>query len=349
MKILLKSLPFLILTTGAFASKIGPTYEIPADSVGASGSTDGKSPNGFRLRYTIGTIGPSSIITLSTTNFSVTPGIWAGAPSLNPQNGETTYTFGPEDGQGKLIIPPGALTQDYLLYSSTSPASKPLRVSPAVISEARSKLNQSASPFTRPAQEKVWELYLQEEDGRRTSVIFQKPGTLTLPYKDDNDDGILDGAAAPVRVKTLSIWWLDEDHSLWVRIPSSVVNISSKTVTASVGHLSVFAVMGAPDSDPSASFAFPVPWRPGGPNAGAGAGQTGNLDEGITFTNMPDIATIRIYTLSGSLVRELHHTSGPVEVFDVKSDAGELLATGTYVYVIESNGTKKTGKLAVIR
>jgi hypothetical protein len=105
MKILLKSLPFLILTTGAFASKIGPTYEIPADSVGASGSTDGKSPNGFRLRYTIGTIGPSSIITLSTTNFSVTPGIWAGAPSLNPQNGETTYTFGPEDGQGKLIIP----------------------------------------------------------------------------------------------------------------------------------------------------------------------------------------------------------------------------------------------------
>lgn len=349
MKTLSKSLILLFMTTSTFAAKVGPTYEIPADSIGASGTSDGTSPKGYRLKYTIGTIGASSIITLSTTNVTVVPGIWAGAPVLNPQSTETTFIFGPEEGRGKLVIPPGALTQDYLLYSSTSPASKPLRVSPAIIAEARTKLNQNVSPYTRPAQDKVWELYLQEEDGRRASATFQKPGTLTLPYKDDNADGILDGTAPPVRVKTLSIWWLDEDHSLWVRLPTSVVNISSKTVTANVGHLSVFAVMGAPDPDPSAAFAFPVPWRPGGPNAGAGAGQTGNLTEGITFTNMPDIATIRIYTLSGSLVRELNHTSGPVEIFDVKSDAGELLATGTYVYVIESNGTKKTGKLAVIR
>lgn len=345
----LSALALLTLTSGLFAAKTGPNYEIPADSVGASGSSDGSSPNGYRLRYTIGTVGASSIISLSTTNFSVTPGIWAGGPWLNPQNGETTYTFGPEDGRGKLLVPPGALTQDYLLYSSTSPASKPLRVSPSVITEARAKLNQSVSPYTRPAQEQVWELYLQEEDGRRVSAPFQKPGTLTLPYKDDNNDDLLDGAVTPVRVKTLSIWWLDEDHSLWVRIPTSVVNTSSKTVTAKVGHLSVFAVMGTADYDPSAAFAFPVPWRPAGPKAGVGAGNTGNLSEGITFTNMPDIATIRIYTLTGSLVREIRHTSGPTEIFDVKSDAGEPLTTGTYVYVIESNGNKKTGKIAVIR
>jgi hypothetical protein len=339
----------LLLTTSTFAAKSGKTLEIQADSICSSGSSQESSQGGYRLRYTIGTIGASNIVALSTSAYAVTPGILAGAPTLNPQNGDSVYVFGPENGRATLNIPAGSLTQDYLLYSSTSPASKPLRVAPAVIADAREKLDRFVSVWTRPAQDQVWELYLQEEDGRRSSASFQKPGRLTLPYEDDNNDGLLDGAPVPIRITSLSLWWLDEDNSLWVRLPNSTVNVSSKTVTAPVGHLSVFAVMGGPDLDPGAVFAFPVPWRPNGPNAGSGPNQTGTLSEGITFTHMPDIATIRIYTISGALVREISHTSGPQLIFDVKSDAGEILATGTYIYVIDSNGAKKTGKIAVIR
>lgn len=339
----------LLLTTSAFAAKSGKTFEIQADSICSSGSSQVSSHDGYRLRYTIGTIGATNIVALSTSDYSVTPGILAGAPTLNPRNGDAVYVFGPENGRATLNIPAGSLTQDYLLYSSTSPASKPLRVSPAVITDARAKLDRFVSVWTRPAQDQVWELYLQEEDGRKASATFLKPGTLTLPYKDDNGDGLLDGSPVPIRVTTLSIWWLDEDNSLWVRLPNSTVNVSSQTVTAPVGHLSVFAVMGGPNLDPGAVFAFPVPWRPNGPNAGSGANQTGTLAEGIKFVNMPDMATLRIYTVSGTLVREISHTSGAEYVFDVKSDAGEILATGTYIYIIDSNGTKKTGKIAVIR
>jgi hypothetical protein len=339
----------LLLSTGAFAAKSGKTFEIQADSICSSGSSQESAQGGYRLRYTIGTIGASNIVALSTSAYAVTPGILAGAPTLNPQNGDSVYVFGPENGRATLSIPAGSLTQDYLLYSSTSPASKPLRVAPAVITDARAKLDRFASVWTRPDQDQVWELYLQEEDGRKASATFLKPGRLTLPYKDDNGDGLLDGTPVPIRVTTLSIWWLDEDNSLWVRLPNSTVNVSSKTVTAPVGHLSVFAVMGDIAKDPSSVFAFPVPWRPNGPNAGPGPDQTGTLAGGIRFTNMPDIATIRIYTVSGTLVREISHTSGPIETFDVKSDAGEILATGTYIYIIDSNGTKKTGKIAVIR
>jgi len=224
-----------------------------------------------------------------------------------------------------------------------------LRVSPSIISEARANLDQSLSSFTRPDQDQVWELYLQEEDGRRSSASFQTPGTLTLPFVDDNNDGLLDSGPVPVRVNTLAIWWLDEAHSRWVRLPGSTVNVSSKTVTAAVGHLSVFAVMGGPFMDPGELFAYPVPWRPFGPRAGEGAGNTGTTTGGITFTNLPDMATIRIYSLSGQLVRVLEHRIGPNESFDVRSDSGAILATGTYVYVIDSNGTKKSGKLVVIQ
>ncbi|MBL0058285.1 MAG: hypothetical protein IPP35_04065 [Elusimicrobia bacterium] len=207
--------------------------------------------------------------------------------------------------------------------------------------------------FTFPVDDRLWEINLQTVNGPQQSTRLLKPAVLTLPFNDENPrDGIVDGTEGgrPVRVDTLAIWWLDEVHGNWVRLPDPSIDKVENTVTTPIHHFSVFAVMGGPSFNAGDIHAFPVPWRPSGGTAGSGAGQSGTLAGGITFNNLPSLCTIHIYTLSGSRVKEIDHTSGtPQEVWDVRSDAGEDLATGTYLWVVDANGTKKSGKLAVIR
>lgn len=53
---------------------------------------------------------------------------------------------------------------------------------------------------------------------------------------------------------------------------------------------------------------------------------------------------IKIYALDGQLVREITGL-----VWDGKSDQGDLVASGTYVFQVSSNGGRGRGRLAVIR
>lgn len=79
----------------------------------------------------------------------------------------------------------------------------------------------------------------------------------------------------------------------------------------------------------------------------------------IEFRNLPETATIRIYTVSGDLIRTLEHkpdARGNVfgsEVWDQKTDSGLLAAPGLYVYHVESRtegvSGGVSGKLMIIR
>ena len=113
--------------------------------------------------------------------------------------------------------------------------------------------------------------------------------------------GLAAGAGTPIRIQTLSLWSLDSAHALWVKMPDTRPNGSG--VAGAVTQFSVYALMGSADSDASSVFVYPVPWRPHGPNAGEGPGQTGTQSGGITFSNLPSECTIKIYTVSGSHVR----------------------------------------------
>jgi hypothetical protein len=79
----------------------------------------------------------------------------------------------------------------------------------------------------------------------------------------------------------------------------------------------------------------------------------------VEFRNLPEKATIRIYTLAGDLVRTLQHAPdarGNVygsEAWDQKTDSGLLVAPGLYIYHVQPDvpgisGTF-TGKLMIIR
>ena len=52
-----------------------------------------------------------------------------------------------------------------------------------------------------------------------------------------------------------------------------------------------------------------------------------------------------MYTLAGELVKILHHTDGSgQEEWDLRDDEGAVLASGIYIYYVESYKTEETGK-----
>jgi hypothetical protein len=75
----------------------------------------------------------------------------------------------------------------------------------------------------------------------------------------------------------------------------------------------------------------------------------------VTFTNVPDTCTIRIWSLDGDLVRELNHRADPVGSqatvveWDLITRNTQAVKTGIYVYSIESRFGVDIGKLVIIK
>lgn len=93
--------------------------------------------------------------------------------------------------------------------------------------------------------------------------------------------------------------------------------------------------------DLSAAHVFPVPFIP----------SKGHTQ--ITFTRLTAKVTIRVYTISGELVKTLTKDSGAsdeISWFPVVNDRGQSVASGVYIYHLHStDGKTRLGKLMVIK
>ena len=72
-----------------------------------------------------------------------------------------------------------------------------------------------------------------------------------------------------------------------------------------------------------------------------------SLGERINFKNLPKGAILRIYTISRELIKEIKHkdtTDGGSEEWDISG-----VASGVYIYCIESSQRKKTGKVSIVK
>ena len=71
----------------------------------------------------------------------------------------------------------------------------------------------------------------------------------------------------------------------------------------------------------------------------------------IRFMYLPPECTISIYTVAGTLVKTLHHTSGEGSLsWNLLSDWNQALAFGIYVYIVETpQGKTHIGKFALIK
>ncbi len=92
----------------------------------------------------------------------------------------------------------------------------------------------------------------------------------------------------------------------------------------------------APSQEPVR--AYPNPWR---------SDRHGEIP--VVFGSIGDGATVKIFTLSGYLVRSLISEGGRA-AWNVKNDAGDPVASGLYLYSITNpGGDQSRGKVAVIR
>jgi len=70
----------------------------------------------------------------------------------------------------------------------------------------------------------------------------------------------------------------------------------------------------------------------------------------LMFINIPPKCTIKIYTMSGDLVKTLHHTDGTSEEpWDQVTEYNQLVYTGVYLYVVQSDMGTKIGKFVIVR
>jgi hypothetical protein len=70
----------------------------------------------------------------------------------------------------------------------------------------------------------------------------------------------------------------------------------------------------------------------------------------IEFQNVPDNCTIRIYTLSGDLVQTLIHDTGTGTArWNLLSSGQQQVASGVYIYHVESPYGEKLGRFSVIK
>lgn len=72
----------------------------------------------------------------------------------------------------------------------------------------------------------------------------------------------------------------------------------------------------------------------------------------LMFVNLPPVATIRIYTLTGVLVAQLDHddsTGGGREVWDIRNWSQQFVASGVYFFhVVTPEGDERVGKFTIV-
>jgi len=70
----------------------------------------------------------------------------------------------------------------------------------------------------------------------------------------------------------------------------------------------------------------------------------------VLFMNLPELDSIKVYTLTGELVTEIEEQIGIRAEWNGKNDNGKEVASGVYFYLVTSEkGEKKTGKIAVVK
>ncbi|MFC1501227.1 T9SS type A sorting domain-containing protein [Elusimicrobiota bacterium] len=135
----------------------------------------------------------------------------------------------------------------------------------------------------------------------------------------------------------------NNDKTIHGSLGTAIANsgMSGGKYSIAVGFLSGASPGRAPSDNLNEAHAFPVPFRPS-------QGHTK-----ITFTRLTSEARIRIYTISGKLVKTLEKTDTTTDEIDwypVVNYAGENVVSGVYIfYVDESDGMHRSGKLVIIK
>jgi hypothetical protein len=117
----------------------------------------------------------------------------------------------------------------------------------------------------------------------------------------------------------------------------TTVNTASGQMTARINHFSLFQVgQVAQATSAESARIFPNPYY---------AGRDGFL----TIADVPPLARVRIFTLRGEQVLDVKANAAGLLTWSGTNGSGRPVASGVYLLMVESGGSKKVLKLAVIR
>ncbi|MEK7233824.1 MAG: kelch repeat-containing protein [Elusimicrobiota bacterium] len=117
----------------------------------------------------------------------------------------------------------------------------------------------------------------------------------------------------------------------------TIVDTANGKMTARINHLSLFQVGQVPLTNTvGTARLFPNPFYTA-------------RDGFLTIDNIPPGARVRIFTLRGEQVLDVKANSTGLLTWSATNGSGRSVASGVYLVMVESGGTKKILKLAVIR
>ncbi|MBU1754648.1 hypothetical protein KKG56_12515 [bacterium] len=253
-----------------------------------------------------------------------------------------TVSCSSTDGTASITIPPGVLTVDTYLIIGRDPLNNPRAVNPDVIRSANNKDDIDLS----------WD----RVDDTMTEVnaypTITGKRTICLHYPDVNQDGFVDNVPYQLDEFTLKVCYLDEITQQWKEVEGSTVDPIANTVSAQTEHFSTFVLRGIP-LRPAAVLGsvrvYPNPYKPNSNplhNTGIHFGGTAAPYEERLTENV----TIKIFTVTGELVRVIEGKTTGEYIWYAKNDDGDEVSTGVYIYQITNQQAGNSfGKVAIVR
>ncbi|MCX5789412.1 MAG: fibronectin type III domain-containing protein [Elusimicrobia bacterium] len=179
---------------------------------------------------------------------------------------------------------------------------------------------------------------------------FGSTVTISIPYSDADNNGLVDGTTPPIEARNLRLYTIEEGVPRWRQL-TATVDTANHRVLGLTPHFSVFALFGASSIQPTLGkvTVYPVPWKPG--SMGRFDSATFNGKTGLAFSSLPSDGVIKIFTLSGEQVIELQFSTfndGTV-IWDGKDAGGHPVASGVYLALVRNSAGNKIVKFAIER
>ncbi len=225
--------------------------------------------------------------------------------------------YPPENNNIKIEIKPNSLVGDYILEIDQFSAHDNFE-----ISLANDRFNQDPTICHIETSVHKFTAYNSTQ-----TLNLTKNATTAITFSYTDTD------LKQIDERKLKVYYLDTGHRQWIEVPCKVYPSINK-VTAQIPQMGIYILAGAVIANNFNNFVvFPNPLK---------KSRDGPI---IEFSGLPEDVTIRIYDISGNLVKYVENQTATWQW-----EAGKEVDSGIYIYIIEDKNSKQiTGKIGVIR
>ncbi|MFH1449982.1 MAG: T9SS type A sorting domain-containing protein [bacterium] len=167
------------------------------------------------------------------------------------------------------------------------------------------------------------------------SSLQVKETTIAIPYSPEAVSKL------KIKEKSLRIFYLNEKKERWILVDAKQkVDPTSKTVSTSINNFGIYRLIEVLSLESGEISHYPNPLK-----------LAKGTEEKVTFVNLPtsNNTKIKIYNQVGELIKTMDITFPEME-WNLRSDKGDLVASGVYFYLVsDETGVKAKGKMAIIK